>query len=611
MNDHYIAIKVDREQRPDIDAVYMHARRDADRQRRLADERVAHARAETVLRRHVLSTARRRARRAQGFPHASCASSTERFEADPGGVAAEARALAGARAAVDGPGQRRWTAGARARSTHAVATAAARYDRANGGARGAPKFPSSFPVRLLLRQWRRTGDEHAREMALSRCARWPRAACTTRSAAASIATPPTRAGWCRTSRRCSTTRPRLAVAYLEGYQASGDADLARVARETLDYVARDMTAPGGGFYSATDADSRAPGGRQEEGYYFTWTPAEVEAAVGAERARVVDAYFDVTPAGNFHGRSILHTAQSRDAVAASLGSTRHQLDATLAEAIPLLRAARDKRAPPFRDEKIQASWNGLMIGAFARGARVLDEPRYQEIATRAARFLLDKLRPGGRLHHSFYDGHVGPVAFLDDQAFLASGLLDLFELTSDTRWLDAAISLMSELETRFADGAHGGYFQTPADAERLLARDKPAYDGPTPSGNSVALMDPAPAGRADDRRHVARARRDDTARVRYDLDPAAVRARPDAARRRLPPRRAEGGRHRAAGQERRREGRRDAARRAPHYLCAGPRAGRRARSAPRRRSRPARAVGEGQAGEGRPRAGLRVPPRCL
>ncbi len=487
LNEHYIAIKVDREERPDIDAIYMEAvemltgRGGWPMSVWLTPERKPFYGGTYFPPRDGDHGA------AKGFLGV-LRDQYERFKASPGSVATDARALADRVRQALSPGSAGGLPGAES-IDRAVATAAARFDPAYGGGRGAPKFPSSFPVRLLLRQWRRTGDAHAREMAIVTLQRMAQGGIHDQLGGG-FHRYSTDARWLVPHfEKMLCDQALLAVAYLEGYQASGDADLARVARDTLDGVARDMTSPGGGFYSATDADSPGPGGRRAEGYYFTWTPAEVQAAVGADRARAVDAMFGVTDTGDLDGRSILHTPQSRDEVAASLHVGRPQLDATLAASMPLLLAAREQRAPPFRDEKIQASWNGLMIGAFARGARVLAEPRYAGLAARAADFVLGKLRVGGRLHHSVHDGRVGPPAYLDDCAFLASGLLDLFELSGDPRWLDAAIAQMNALETRFRDSAHGGYYQTASDGEALIARDKPDSDDATPNGNSVALLD--------------------------------------------------------------------------------------------------------------------------
>ena len=274
----------------------------------------------------------------------------------------------------------------------------------------------------------------------------------------------------------------LVVAYSEAYQVTGNGAFARVARETLDYLLREMASPDGAFYSATDADSVVPAGQSnagesQEGAFFVWSTAEIERLLGAgaETTRFLEHY-GVTAAGNFEGANILHVARPDEEAWAALAAARAQLY-----------AARARRPPPLRDEKILAAWNGLAISAFAVAGRVLGEPRYIEAATRAADFVWTAMRPGGRLARSWKDGRPGAAGFLDDQAFLTAGLLDLYEAGFDRRWLQAALEMGAETERRFADPA-GGWFMIADDHERLIAREKPIQDGAEPSGTSVALL---------------------------------------------------------------------------------------------------------------------------
>jgi uncharacterized protein YyaL (SSP411 family) len=280
----------------------------------------------------------------------------------------------------------------------------------------------------------------------------------------------------------------LAVVYLEAWQATGRADFARVVRETLDYVAREMTSPDGGFYSATDADSPTPGGESEEGWFFTWTPAEIEAVVGADDARVLAAWYGVTPEGNFEGRNIFHTWRTPAAVATEFEMSPEQLASEVATAREKLYAARLERPAPLRDDKILAAWNGLMISAFARAGFAFDEPRYLEIARRAADFVLGKMREEGRLRRAHQGPRASGPAFLEDYAFMIAALLDLYEASPDPRWLREALSLQAVLDAHYADGEGGGYFKTSDDHEKLLAREKPDRDGAVPSGNSIAAL---------------------------------------------------------------------------------------------------------------------------
>jgi uncharacterized protein YyaL (SSP411 family) len=280
----------------------------------------------------------------------------------------------------------------------------------------------------------------------------------------------------------------LTMAYLDGYQATGREEFARVARDVLRYVERDMTSPEGAFYSATDADSAAPGGKREEGWFFTWTPDELRTVLGQERARIVVAYYGVTPKGNFEGRSILHVPRPLPDVARDLGLPPEKVRAVVEESRDPLYAARATRPPPLRDEKILTAWNGLMIRAHAQAALVLREERYAQRAARAAAFVLERMRRDGRLLRSYKDGKARHNGYLDDYAFLIAGLLDLYEATGEPRWLREALALDGLLETLYEDREHGGYFMTSSDHESLLAREKPAYDGAEPSGNSVQAL---------------------------------------------------------------------------------------------------------------------------
>ncbi|HEY3124303.1 MAG TPA: thioredoxin domain-containing protein, partial [Thermoanaerobaculia bacterium] len=271
-------------------------------------------------------------------------------------------------------------------------------------------------------------------------------------------------------------------------QATGEKRYADIVREILLYVERDMTSPEGAFYSATDADSPGPSGRREEGWFFTWTPDEIREVVDPRRAWIAEAWFGVTSKGNLEGRNILYTPKPLAEVAKALGMPQEQVWTAIEESKEILYEARRQRPPPLRDEKILTSWNGLMISAYARAALAFGNERYAQRAEKAAGFLLQKLRKGERLSRSFKDGRAQHDAYLDDYAFLAAGLLDLFEATGDTRWLREAISLDRIVEAHYEDRSNGGFFLTADDHERLLARERPSYDGAEPSGNSVEMM---------------------------------------------------------------------------------------------------------------------------
>jgi uncharacterized protein YyaL (SSP411 family) len=280
------------------------------------------------------------------------------------------------------------------------------------------------------------------------------------------------------------TNALLVRTYLEAFQVTGDPAYEQVVRETCDYVLREMTDPAGGFYSAQDADS---GG--EEGRFYLWTPAELEAVLGKDDAALFASAFDVTPAGNFEGhRSILHRVADDATLAERFHTDAAAVTARLRAARSKLLAARGQRERPRCDEKVLAAWNGLMIGALAQAAQVLDEPRYRAAAAKAAEFILAHQRRDGALLRRWAGGEAAVPALLSDYAFLVHGLLDLYEATFDLRWLTTARDLGQEMVTRFVDPA-GGFFDTDGSDPTLLLRTKQVYDGGLPSGNAVACLD--------------------------------------------------------------------------------------------------------------------------
>ncbi|MEN6440051.1 MAG: thioredoxin domain-containing protein [Syntrophobacter sp.] len=275
----------------------------------------------------------------------------------------------------------------------------------------------------------------------------------------------------------------LAMAYTEASLASGAARFARVAGEVFEYVLRDMKSPEGGFYSAEDADSEGA-----EGTFYTWTPREITQVLGRESADLYCRALGVTLQGNFEGgRSIPHVARAVDELARELGMGGDALSALIEESRSRLFTARERRVHPLKDDKILVAWNGLMIAALSRGFQAFGDPSHLTAAKEAADFVLDTMRPGGRLHRRYRQGEVARLACADDYAFLIWGLLDLYESAFDTRYLSEAVRLQEEMNILFEDPA-GGFYYTGKDAESLIVRDKPLYDGATPSANSVCAL---------------------------------------------------------------------------------------------------------------------------
>ena len=294
----------------------------------------------------------------------------------------------------------------------------------------------------------------------------------------------------------------LAGCYLDAWQTTGKPLYGRVVRETLDYVLRDMTAAEGGFYCAEDADSEGV-----EGKFYLWTPEEIAAVLGAERAKIFCHVYDVTATGNFEGRNILHLANPIALAAKMLDRDADELEAELAEDRRLLLAARSQRVRPLRDDKVLTHWNGLMIEALTRAGKVLNEPRYSQAAARAAEFLLRSLRDNrGRLMHCWRNGSARHSAYLDDYASLANALVTLGQHQPEGPWLDEAIRLTDRIVQQFHDPRLGGFFFTAEDHEPLIVRKKDVIDNSLPSSNGLTvtvLLRLAELGRGDQYRRLA------------------------------------------------------------------------------------------------------------
>ncbi len=487
LNENYIAIKVDREERPDIDAIYMKAVQTMtggggwpmtvwltpDRKPFYGGTYFPARDGDRGVRIGFLTLLKKLQAVYQEEPDRVMQSATQLAQI----IKANLSPSSGASSLPD------------AHVLQAVAdTYRQRFDSTYGGIHGAPKFPSSLPIRPLLRHYRRTDDKRSLAMATL----------TLEKMAAGGMYDHVGGGFHRYSTDAQWLVPHfekmlydnalLTIAYLEGYQVTKREDFAQVAREILRYVERDMTAPAGAFYSATDADSLTPDGQRAEGWFFTWTPAEIETVLGTEWARIVAAYYAVTQEGNFEGRTILHTPKLLDTVAADLNLPPEKVHTVIQEAKELLYHARAKRPPPLRDEKIMTAWNGLMISAYAQATLVLGDPRYADRAARAADFVLTKMCKDGRLLRSYTGGQARIEGYLDDYAFLIAGLLDLYEATGNPRWLREAVALDKVLEDHYEDKQAGGFFLTSNDHEALIAREKPSYDGAEPSGNSVQAL---------------------------------------------------------------------------------------------------------------------------
>jgi len=283
----------------------------------------------------------------------------------------------------------------------------------------------------------------------------------------------------------------LTLAYVEAYQATGAVEFADAAKEVLEYMLRDLSSPEGGFYSAEDADSEG-----EEGKFYTWTMEEVRGALSPEDSEFAVMLFDVEARGNFDepgvgrsGKNILHLPKSISQLSSESGLTVDALIPRLGRIQKTLFEAREKRVHPAKDDKILTDCNGLTIAALARASQVLDEKEYLQAAVKAANFFLETMREkNGTLYHRFVKGDRAVEGFLDDYAFLAWGLTEIYEANFDDRLLQAASELTDVMVARFWDERDGGFFFTAKDSAEVVAKRKEIYDGAMPSGNSVAML---------------------------------------------------------------------------------------------------------------------------
>ena len=478
MNKHFVNIKVDREERPDVDSIYMSAVQAMTRHggwpmtvfmtpdgapfyggtyfppvpsRGMPSFKqvlLSLADAYANRREEVLASAEN----VREFLKESSTASIPRSEVSEGLLAHAANALAG------------------------------QIDNRFGGFDGAPKFPQAMNLEVLLRHHKRTGDRAA----LSGVE------LTLRQMANGGIYDQLGGGFARYSvdeywlvphfEKMLYDNALLARLYLEAYEATGDGFYRRIAEETLDYVMRDMRSPEGGFYSAEDADSEGV-----EGKFYVWTPEEIEATLEPEDAKLAERYWDVTERGNFEGKTILNVPRPPEAVADEFGLSTEELWQRILSIRERLFTEREKRVRPGRDEKVLAAWNGLMLRAFALAAGATGREEYLRVAEENAVFLLEKLVVDGRLRRSYKDGQARLNGYLEDYACVADGLVELYEATFETRWLREAALLADAILGLFWEEAEGAFYDTAADHEELVTRPRDVYDNATPSGNSVAV----------------------------------------------------------------------------------------------------------------------------
>lgn len=358
------------------------------------------------------------------------------------------------------------------------------YDREWGGFGPAPKFPRPLFLSFLLRYWKKERNSEALEMAERSLLMMRKGGIYDQLGF----------GFHRYSVDQKWLAPHfekmfydqgmLSIAYLQAFQITGNTFYRDVAEEIFEYVQNEMTSAEGGFYSALDADTQGV-----EGKHYLWTAAEVRATVGEQAASTLCRLYDITEHGNFEGENILHLPLSIEEFAELEGIPPANLRTAGEEWRRVLLAAREKRSKPLRDEKILTAWNGLMIAALAKGFAITGEKRYLDTAANAVNFIRKRLvRPDGRLLHCYYAGESSIHGFLEDYAFFIWGLIEMYEATLEEEYLAGAITFGKEILRLFADEFSYGLYDTASDAENVLVRKKSVFDGIVPSANSVAAM---------------------------------------------------------------------------------------------------------------------------
>ncbi len=479
MNQHFVNIKVDREERPDVDAVYMQAVQAISGHGGwpmtvflTPDARPFHAgtyfppedRGGMPGLPRVLLAVAEAYRQRKDEVIASAGRLTEH-------IAGSALTAAGAGALTP------------AIMDEAARRLVAAFDTANGGFGGPPKFPQAMALDFLLRHHARTRDAHSLDMVTR----------TLRNMAAGGIRDQLGGGFHRYAVDAIWLVPHfekmlydnalLARVYLHAWQVTGEPSLRSVAEGTIDYVLRDMANPAGGFYSSEDADSDGV-----EGRFYTWTREELVEALGSEDGALAALAFGVGARPNFEHTNVLHRPLSLSELAAAAGLPEDALVQQVDGLRARLLEARARRARPARDEKVLTAWNGLMLRALAEAAAVLEREDYARAAVANASFLLDAVRDGDRVLRSWKDGRARIAGYLEDYALLADGLLAVYELTFEPRWLAQARAIATAMAARFWDAADGCFYDTPVDGERLIVRPRDPLDNATPSGSSAATL---------------------------------------------------------------------------------------------------------------------------
>ncbi len=477
MNEHFVCIKVDREERPDLDEIYMTATMALSGGGGWPMTVFLTPEQEPFFAGTYFPPEDRYGR--PGFP-TLLERISELWQEDRPSLLSQAAELTEHVRSAARP--TRPLAISRDSARQAYLTLARDFDATWGGFGGAPKFPPSATLALLLRYHRSSGEPHALFM-VRRTLDAMKDGGMYDQLGGGFARYSVDERWLVPHfEKMLYDNAQLADVYIEAHAATGDAEYERVTRETLDYVAREMQGPSGGYFSSSDADSEG-----EEGKFFVFRHDEVRAILGEPLAERFSLFYGVLPEGNWEGKNVLHRPYELGEAARELGISRGELEESLSEARQTMLEARAERVPPGLDDKVLVAWNGLMIRAMANGHRALSDERYLESACRAADFVLGEMRrPDGGLFRTSRGGHTHLDAYLEDYAYFTDGLVSLYETSGITFYLKAAQELGERMLRDFGDPNGGAFFHTAHGHEQLISRVREGHDGALPSPNAVA-----------------------------------------------------------------------------------------------------------------------------
>ncbi|MFQ5917336.1 MAG: thioredoxin domain-containing protein [Candidatus Binatia bacterium] len=479
MNEHFVNIKVDREERPDLDEIYMNAVQMITGRGGWPMTVFITPEGKPFFGGTYFPPEDRHG--VPGFPRVLKAGA-QAYRERPQDVERSVRQIL---EGLDRLGKLKESGRpfAREGTDHAAELLSRSYDPEHGGLGRAPKFPNVGVLELFLRTYRRSGNERFLEMVTHSLTRMAEGGIYDHLGG----------GFHRYSvdekwlvphfEKMLYDNAQLIRIYVDVFRITKDPFFKQVVEQTLDHLLREMFHPQGGFYSTQDADSEGV-----EGKFFVWSRNEVMGILGEEVGEIFCRIYDVSDLGNFEGHNILHPILTLEQSAKYFKRGADEIASVITQAKAKLLKEREKRVKPFRDDKILTSWNGLMLSGLADAYEITGAPRYREVAEQTVEFIFTEMFREGTLYHTYRDGQAKLRCFLDDYAFLIAGLLDLYEATLERALLERAVQLAEVMILEFWDDIDGAFFYTGKSHEELISRSKPAFDGSIPSGNSAATQ---------------------------------------------------------------------------------------------------------------------------